>query len=120
MVKRYIPGKGDIYWVDPHPTEGREMKNMHPYVVITPKEINQLGVSMTVPVASGGKFLRERGLVVPLSGSQTSGVAACNQIRSFDLEERVKQGSAKYIETLDQVMVNLIIDRIISVIEPME
>lgn len=120
MVKRCVPKKGDVYWVDPNPTAGHEMRNMHPFIVITPKEINQLGVSMTVPVTTGGKFSREMGLAVPLSGTQTIGVAVCNQIRSFDLEERVKQGSAKYIETLDQVLVNLIIDRVISVIDPME
>lgn len=40
-------------WIDPNPIAGREMKNRHRFVVITPKEINVLGIAMTVPISSG-------------------------------------------------------------------
>jgi len=118
MPKRRVPERGDLYWVNPNPTAGDEMKDMHPFIVITPKEINQLGVCMTVPVTTGGKFSREMGLTVVISSSQTVGVAVCHQVRSFDLEARVKQGSAQYIETLDSVIINDIVDRVVSVIDP--
>ena len=45
---------------------------------------------MAVPVTSGGVFARNLGLTVPISVYDTSGVAVCNQIRSFDIEERVR------------------------------
>ena len=38
------PGRGDVYWINPNPTAGRELKDRHRYVVITPKEINKVGV----------------------------------------------------------------------------
>lgn len=118
MSRSRIPQRGDVYWVNPNPVSGREMENMHPFVVITVKEINRLGVSITVPVTSGGNFARNMGLTVVISGFQTNGVAVCNQVRSFDLQERMRQGSAKYIETLDDYLVQEIVDRVVSVIDP--
>ena len=118
MSKKRIPQRGDIYWIDPNPVAGKEMKNTHPFVVITLKEINRLGVAMTVPIISGGNFARDMGLTVAISGYETTGIAVCNQVRSFDIEERVKQGSAKYIETLNDYLINEIVARVVSVIDP--
>lgn len=120
MTKHRIPQKGDIYLINPNPQAGREMKDMHRFVVITPKEINKLGIVMTVPVTSGGAFSRTMGLTVPITGHDTTGVAVCNQVRSFDIEERARLGSAKYIETLAASITNEIVDRVISIIDPAE
>jgi mRNA interferase ChpB len=96
------------------------MKDNHRFVVITPKEINELGIVMTIPVTSGGKFSREMGLCVPIVGHDTTGVAICNQVRSFDIEARVRAGSAKYVERLDPITMEDIINRVISLIDPAE
>ncbi|MBK7472752.1 MAG: type II toxin-antitoxin system PemK/MazF family toxin [Betaproteobacteria bacterium] len=118
MSKRRVPQRGDVYWVDPNPVAGREMKNRHRFVVITPEGINRLGVAMLVPIVSGGEFARSTGLTVPVSGHDTTGVAVCNQVRSFDLEARQRMKSAGYIETLDGVTAVEIVDRVLSVIDP--
>jgi mRNA interferase ChpB len=104
--------------MDPNPVAGREMKGRHRFVVVTPKSINALGVSMTVPVTSGGAFARGMGLVVPISGYDTQGVAVCNQVRTFDVQARIQAGSARYIETLDPELANEIVNRVLSVIDP--
>ncbi len=109
---------GDVYWIDPDPVAGREMKDRHRFVVITPSAINVLGVAMTVPVTTCGNFARTMGLTVTISGRDTVGVAVCNQVRSFDIDARVKSGSARYIETLDAATTNEIISRVLSVIDP--
>ncbi len=83
MVRSDVPRRGDVYWIDPNPVAGREMKDRHRFVVITPREINALGVSMTVPITTGGVFARNVGLAVAVSGHDTTGVAVCNQVRSF-------------------------------------
>lgn len=119
-MKKRIPERGDVYWINPNPTSGREMKNQHRFVVITPKEINQLGVAMTVPVTSGGSFARSMGITVPIMGYDTTGVAVCNQVRSFDIQTHVSDGTAKYIESLDSSVYSEIIDRVISIIDPEE
>jgi mRNA interferase ChpB len=118
MTKRRIPQKGDIYLINPNPQAGREMKDLHPFVVITPKEINKLGISITVPITSGGVFSRLTGLTVSITGHHTTGVAVCNQVRSFDIEERIRMKMAKYVETIDVHLINEIVDRVVSVIDP--
>lgn len=118
MIKRRTIRRGDVYWVDPNPVSGWEMKDRHRFVVITPKEINALGVAMLVPVTSGGAFARDTGLTVPITGHDTSGMAVCNQVRSFDLHAREQAGTARYIETLDAPAADEIVARVISVIDP--
>ena len=90
----------------------------HRCVVITPREINVLGVSMTVPITRGGSFTRNSGLAVIVTGHETNGVAVCNQVRSFDIEQRVRDSSAKFIERLDDVTMMDIVCRVVSAIEP--
>ena len=118
MIRSNIPKRGDVYWIDPNPVAGREMKNRHRFVVITPREINALGVSMTVPITAGGAFSRDVGLAVPVTGHDTTGVAICNQVRSFDIAARLQQKTAQYIETLDEATMSQIIGRVVSAIDP--
>lgn len=118
-MKRYqVPQRGDVYWLDPNPVTGWEMKNRHRFIVITPKEINALGLVMMIPVTTSGAFVRAKGLAVPILEHDTCGVAVCNQVRTFDLEMCVKNGSASYVETLDDVVIEEIINRVVSVIDP--
>lgn len=70
---------------------------------------------MAVPITSGGASARQSGLCVVVAGHETNGVAVCNQIRSFDLEQRVRVGSAKFIESLDRVTCNEIASRVVSI-----
>jgi len=118
VVRKTVPHRGDVYWIDPNPVAGREMKGRHRFVVITLREINALGVCMTVPVTSGGVFTRDMGLAVPITGHDTNGVAVCNQVRSFDVEARVRDGSARFIEAIDQATAEEIVARVVSVIDP--
>lgn len=118
MVRGSVPRRGDVYWIDPNPVAGREMKDRHRFVVITAREINALGVCMTVPVTTGGVFSRDAGLAVAITGHETSGVAICSQVRSFDIEARVRAGSARFVETLDAAIADEIVARVISTIDP--
>jgi len=118
MSRRHIPQRGDVYWIDPNPILGREMKDRHRFVVITPKEINALGIAMAVPITSGGIQSRVNGLTVPIYGHDTTGVAVCNQVRSFDIEARIRAGNARYVETLDSATAEEIVSRVLSVIDP--
>ncbi|TVR56983.1 MAG: type II toxin-antitoxin system PemK/MazF family toxin [Candidatus Competibacteraceae bacterium] len=118
MTRRRIAQRGDVYWIDPNPMAGRELKDRHRFVVITPKPINALGVAMTVPVTSGGVFARDNGLTVPIAGHDTAGVAVCNPVRSFDLEARERAGTARYVESLDAATVDEIVNRVLSIIDP--
>lgn len=117
MNRHRVPQRGDVYSLDPNPIAGREMKDRHRFIVITPKEINILGIAITVPVTTGGIFTRNNGLTVPITGHDTTGVAVCNQVRSFDIEARVKAGTAHYIESLYTSIIDEIVNRVVSVID---
>lgn len=119
MKRSNTLSRGDVYWLDPNPISGREMQNRHRFIIITPKEINALGIVMMVPVTSGGAFAQAKGLTVPIFGHDTTGVAVCNQVRSFDLESRIKAKTASYIETLDEMTMENIVNHVISIIDPM-
>lgn len=120
MARSNVPRRGDVYWIDPNPVSGREMKDRHRFVVITPRQINALGVSMIVPITTGGNFARDVGLAVPVAEHDTTGVAICNHVRSFDIADRVRAGTARYVETLDEETVNEIVARVLSAIDPSE
>jgi mRNA interferase ChpB len=118
MTRPRLPQPGDVYWIDPNPVASRERQDRHRFVVITPKEINALGIVMMVPITRGGAFARDTGLTVPIMGHDTTGVAVCNQVRSFDIPARMRMGSARYVETLDGATTAEIIRRVISIIDP--
>jgi mRNA interferase ChpB len=117
MVRSRHASPGDVYWIDPN-IVGREMRDRHRFVVITPRAINALGIAMTVPITTGGAMGRATGLTVVIAGHDTTGVAVCNQVRSFDIEARVRAGSARFVETLDDATINEIVSRVLSVIDP--
>jgi mRNA interferase ChpB len=118
MPRGRHPRPGDVYWIDPNPVAGREMQDRHRFVVITPAQINALGLAMMVPVTTGGRFARNPGLTVTISGHDTKGVAVCNQVRTFDIEARTRAGTARYVETIDQATTDEIVSRVLSVIDP--
>lgn len=120
MSKRRIAERGDVYWIDPNPVKGREMRDRHRFVVITPKKVNALGVVMTVPITTGGAWARDMGIVVPVMGHDTTGVAVCNQVRAFDLEAREREGSIRHVEMLDVATSQEIAERVVSLIDPGE
>ena len=118
MVRSNIPKRGDVFIVDLNPVVGREMKDDHRCVVITPREINAVGMCLVVPVTTGGQFTRNAGLAVNISGHRTTGVALCNQVRALDIAERVKNKSARYVETLDDHLTDEIAARVVGMIDP--
>ncbi|MEJ8309806.1 type II toxin-antitoxin system PemK/MazF family toxin [Agrobacterium larrymoorei] len=118
MVRSNVPKRGDVFLIDLNPVVGNEMKDDHRCVVITPREINMVGMCLTVPITTGGAFTRRAGLAVNISGHKTTGVALCNQVRALDIVERVKQKSARLVDTLDEATTDEIVARVVSMIDP--
>ena len=118
MVRSNIPKRGDVYLVDLNPVVGNEMRDAHRCVVITPREINAVGLCLTVPITTGGVFSRKAGLAVNISGHKTTGVALCNQVRSLDILEGMRLKTARHVDTLDELTMDEIIARVVSMIDP--
>lgn len=77
-----FPKQGSIYWFDPEPTQGAELRKIRPCVVVSPDEMNSnIKTVIIVPVTSHVHPWDFR-LKVTIAGQRAS--LACDQIRSID------------------------------------
>jgi mRNA interferase ChpB len=113
-----IPKRGEIYSINPNPTAGRETMDRHYWIVVTPEAINVHGVSIAAVISTVAQGARAAGLTVPVSGGGVTGVAVCNQVRSFDIRARIADGSASYTGEAEPAVAAEIAARVASVIDP--
>lgn len=113
-----IPKRGEIYSIDPNPVAGREMRNRHHWIVLTPEAVNVHGVAIAVVVSTVALGARASGLAVSVRGDGVTGVAICTQVRSFDLRARIADGSASFVGNADAATTDELGARIASLIDP--
>ena len=87
--KSWCPERRDMIWIDCDPQAGREMKNVHPIVVLSPREFNErTGIVIGLPMTTASfnetnpfaaKFKGEKGVVSYVLAHQT---------KSFDWRAR--------------------------------
>lgn len=87
MVKTiYIPGKGDLIWINFDPRMGREQRGRRPALVMSAKFYNKLaGLALVCSVTSQVKGYP---FEVVLSGSKVSGAVLADHIHSLDWKKR--------------------------------
>ncbi|CAB3775262.1 type II toxin-antitoxin system PemK/MazF family toxin [Paraburkholderia humisilvae] len=52
-VALWVPDRRDIIWIDCNPQVGREMKDMHPMLVLSPKPFNErTGIVIGLPMTT--------------------------------------------------------------------
>jgi mRNA-degrading endonuclease toxin of MazEF toxin-antitoxin module len=104
--------RGDIFLVSLDPSSGHEQQGKRPVFVISPGKFNRLtGVSVVLPITTGGSFSHTAGFAVSLTGTQTTGVVRCDQPRALDFRTR----GSKKLETVPDA----IIDEVLSKIGPL-
>ncbi len=101
--------RGDIYLVSLGPTSEHEQKRMRPVLVVSPGPFNKLTKTpIVVPITTGGNFSRVAGFTVDLVGTQTMGVARCDQPRVLDLAARkAKKLESVSADVMDEVLAKL-------------
>lgn len=81
--------RGDIWFVDLDPTDGREQQGHRPVFIITRAAFNRINPPLVAPITNGGAFARNRGFAVPLPETgRIQGVILCNQFRTLDVTAR--------------------------------
>jgi mRNA interferase MazF len=76
------PRQGEVYWFDPEPTQGSEIRKIRPCIVVSPDEMNRhLRTVVIVPLTTSMQDWPFR-TTVTILGRKSS--AACDQIRSAD------------------------------------
>ncbi|SQG35851.1 growth inhibitor, PemK-like, autoregulated/transcriptional modulator of MazE/toxin, MazF, plasmid stable inheritance protein K [Haemophilus influenzae] len=119
MVMR-IPKKGEIWYVDPDPTKGQELRNPHYFIVVSDELLNKaLGTAICCPISSGGNFARSQNVTVVIDGNSTqsgkvTGVILCHQVRALDLNER----QAKFATKAENYLVDEVIMKLVDLIDP--
>jgi mRNA interferase MazF len=90
MVKKlWIPDRQDIIWIDCNPQVGQEMKDVHPFLVLSPQTFNEktaivIGLPMTTAAYNADNpFAIAVGKASGRKADKTSYVL-CHQPKSFD------------------------------------
>lgn len=87
--KPSVPGRQDIIWIDCNPQVGREMRDVHPFLVLSPRIFNEktslvIGLPMTTAeYNSDNPFAVAVGKTSGRKTGKTSYVL-CHQPKSFD------------------------------------
>ncbi|HEY3796960.1 MAG TPA: type II toxin-antitoxin system PemK/MazF family toxin [Caulobacteraceae bacterium] len=106
--------RGDIYFVDLNPTEGREQRGDRPVLVLTEESFNRISPPLVAPVTTGGSFARHRGFAVDLAGQteKVRGMVLCNQLRTLDIAAR----NGRFIERAPPALVTEVLARVATLI----
>ena len=86
MVKKYVPEKGDIVWLNFTLQAGHEQMGRRPAIVISPYEYNEkVGLGLFCPITS-----KEKGypFEVKIETKKIGGVVLSDQIKSLDWDKR--------------------------------
>ena len=100
----WVPDRQDIIWIDCNPQKGREMRDVHPFLVLSPRTFNDrtslvIGLPMTTaPYNADNPFAVIAGVASGRKSGQTSYVL-CHQPKSFDWRQR--QASPHPLQKLD-------------------
>ena len=105
--------RGDVYIVDLDPTVGHEIKKRRPVLIISPTEFNRRNMPLVAPITSGGAAARLGLMTISLTGTETTGVVLCNQLRTLDIRQR----GGKRIEHLLDEITGAVVARIADIYE---
>jgi len=77
-----FPKQSSIYWFDPEPVKGSEIRKVRPCIVVSPDEMNEhIQTVIVVPLTSTIQPWPFR-LTLSILGQKSS--AACEQVRAID------------------------------------
>ena len=108
--------RGEIWLVSLDPASGHEQKGRRPVLIVSPEAFNRVTrLPVTLPITSGGSFVRTAGFAVTLAGAgtKTTGVVRCDQPRVLDLAAR----GGKKLESLPDAIMDEVLARLAPIFE---
>ena len=113
MTAAYVPGRGDLVWLEFTPQTGSEQAGRRPALVISPRAYNaKVGLALFCPVTS-----RVKGYPFEVSlpeGSGVVGVVLADQLKSLDWRAR----KARLIERASPDVLEMVTARILPLLVP--
>jgi len=111
MVKKYIPDRGDIVWLDFNPQLGHEQRGRRPALTLSFKEYNEkIGLGVFCPITSKVKGYP---FEVEVIGKKINGCVLSDQIKSLDWTER----NLEFIEKIEKEKLEDVINTILLIIK---
>ena len=107
--------QGEIWIVDLEPTLGHGQRGKRPVLVVSPDSVHTHLLPIVCSITRGGVLPRLTGLAVSLaaSGTRTSGVVLCHQIRALDIQAR----RGRRIETVPEPILNEVLAKLTALFE---
>jgi len=98
MVKNsLILERGDVIWIDFSPTKGHEQSGLRPAAVLSTVEYHSFtGFVLVCPITSKHK---DYFFEVAVSGLERKSFALADQLRTFDINERIIKKTGKVSES---------------------
>jgi mRNA interferase MazF len=92
MVRKYIPERGDLVWLEFSPQSGHEQTGRRPALTVSPENYNsKVGLALFCPVTSKMKGYPFESRLE--EGLEIGGAILCDQVKSLDWRAR----KARYI-----------------------
>jgi mRNA interferase MazF len=87
--RRWVPDRQDIIWIDCNPQVGREMRDVHPFLVLSPRSFNErtslvIGLPMTTAEYNSDNPFAVAVGKAPARGKGHVSYVLCHQPKSFD------------------------------------
>lgn len=121
MVKAaWVPDRQEIIWIDCNPQVGREMRDVHPFLVLSPRAFNDktslvIGLPMTTAEYNADNpFAVVAGNAKGRKAGKTSYVL-CHQPKSFDW--RLRLAEPHPLVRLDDVFFVQVCERLNQIIQ---
>ena len=115
-----MPDRQDVIWIDCNPQVGREMRDIHPFLVLSPRIFNQktslvIGLPMTTAdYNADNPFAVVVGAAKGRKAGKTSFVL-CHQPKSFDW--RLRGARAHPLKTLPDLLFKQVCGRLNQIIQ---
>lgn len=119
-AQSWSPDRGDIIWIDCNPQAGQEMRDLHPFLVLSPRIFNDrtslvIGLPMTTAAYNADNpFAVAVGKTMKKKTEQVSYVL-CHQPKSFDW--RVRKAKPHELGTLSETAFLQVCQRLNQIIQ---
>ena len=89
FLATWVPDRRDIIWINFNPQIGKEMRDLHPMLVLSPKAFNgKTGLVIGLPMSTSSSNVNNPFAVDNSKGLDQPSFVICNQPKSLDWRQR--------------------------------
>jgi len=115
VAASYVPGRGDLIWLQFNPQAGHEQAGHRPALVVSPRSYNRrVGLALCCPITSQVKGYPFEVALPPGLGAE--GAILSDQVKSLDWRMR----KAKRIGRVPNEVLDEAVGKILALVDPEE